>query len=119
MATFPKLKTNAVAQYPFGRQRQYKNQTVSFVDGTDQRYRDHRGPRTEWSIQLAELDENELASLEEFFLANEGAFGTFSFTDPIDGQSYDNCSLSSDSLQLLSFAEMRGNTKLTIVLNNS
>ena len=119
MATFPKLKSNAVAQYPFGGQQFYRNQTVTFVDGTDQRYRDSSGPRTEWSIQLDELDETELTALDEFFLANQGADGVFSFTDPSDGQEYDNCSLGSDSLQLLTIAEMRGSTKLTVVQNHS
>jgi hypothetical protein len=117
--TFPKLKSNAVAQYPFGRQQSYQNQTVAFVDGTDQRYRDSGGPQVKWSIQLDELDETELASLEEFFLANQGAFGVFSFVDPSDGQQYDNCSLSSDALALLSIAEMRGSTKLTVIRNQT
>jgi hypothetical protein len=117
--TFPRLKSSAIAQYPFGRERRYQNQTVSFVDGTDQRYRDCSGPRTEWTIQLDEIDENEMASLEEFFLSNQGQFGVFSFTDPTDGREYDNCSLSSDSLTLLSVGEMRNSAKLTIVLNIS
>jgi hypothetical protein len=116
--TFPKLKSNAVAQYPFGRQQSYRNQTVAFVDGTDQRYRDCGSPQVQWSIQLDELDESELASLEEFYLANQGAFGEFSFTDPYDGKQYDNCSLWSDSLALVSITEMRGSTKLTVVRNH-
>ena len=51
----------------------------------EQRYRDSAGARLEWEIQLSELDEGELAAIEEFFLANQGAFGSFSFTDPWDG----------------------------------
>jgi phage-related protein len=117
MATFPQLKTNAIAQYPMARREQFQNQTVRFVDGSDQRYRDSAGARMEWEIQLSELDEGELAAIEEFFLASQGAFGSFSFTDPWDGHVHDNCSLAADVVGLTSVAEMRGSTKLTVVRN--
>ena len=117
MATFPRLKTNAIAQYPVARRAQFQNQTVRFVDGSEQRYRDSAGARLEWDIQLSELDEGELAAIEEFFLARQGAFGSFSFTDPWDGHVYDNCSVGADELTLLTAGEMRGNTKFTVVRN--
>jgi len=117
MASFPKLKTNAIAQYPVARRERFQNQTVRFVDGGEQRYRDSAGARLEWDIQLSLLDEGELAAIEEFFLANQGAFGSFSFTDPWDAQVYDNCRVSADVLTLLSVAEMRGSAKLTVVRN--
>jgi hypothetical protein len=117
MATFPKLKTNAIAQYPVARRAQFQNQTVRFVDGSEQRYRDSGGARLQWDIQLSELDEGELAAIEEFFLASQGAFGSFTFTDPWDGQVYTNCSVAADELALATVAEMRGSTKLTVVRN--
>ncbi len=85
MVTFPKLKTNAIAQYPVTRRAQFQNQTVRFVDGSQQRYRDSGIGTAEWEIQLSLLDEGELAAIEEFFLARQGSFGIFSFTDPWDG----------------------------------
>jgi phage-related protein len=117
MATFPKLKTNAIAQYPLARREQFQNQTVRFVDGREQRYRDSAGARLEWEIQLSQLDENELAAIEEFFLERQGAFGRFSFTDPWDGKVHDNCSVAEDGLALIMAAEMRGSTRLTVVRN--
>src|SRR5450755_4372217 len=117
MATFPRLKTNAIAQYPMARRAQYQNQTVRFVDGSEQRYRDSGGQRLQWDIQLSELDEGELAAIEEFFLASQGAFGSFTFTDPWDGQVYNNCSVAADELALATLAEMRGGMQLTIVRN--
>ena len=117
MATFPQLKTGAVAQYPVVRHGEYLNQTVRFVDGTDQRYRDSGVPRESWQISLSGLDETELAAIEEFFLASQGAFGSFSFTDPWDGQVYDDCSVAADELSLVTVAEMRGSTRLTVVRN--
>jgi phage-related protein len=118
MASFPKLKTNAIVQYPLTRREKFQNQTVRFLDGSQQRYRDSGAPRLEWEIQLSLLDEGELAAIEEFFLASQGGFGTFSFTDPWDGRVHDNCSVAADDLALLTVAEMRGNTKLTVVRNN-
>ena len=117
MATFPRLKTNAIAQYPVARRVQYQNLTVRFVDGSEQRYRDSGAARMRWDIQLSELDEGELAAIEEFFLMSQGAFGSFSFTDPWDGHVYDNCSVGADALTLLSEGEMRASTKLTVVRN--
>ena len=117
MATFPKLKTTAMAQYPMARRARFQNQTVRFVDGSEQRYRDSAGTRLQWEIQLSELDEGELAAMEEFFLAGQGAFGSFTFTDPWDGQVYDNCSVAADELAVTTVAELRGSTKLTIVRN--
>src|ERR1022692_1888725 len=117
MATFPKLKTNAIAQYPVSRREQFQNQTVRFVDGSEQRYLDSGGARMQLVIQFRGLAKAELAPIEEFFLASQGAFGSFSFTAPWDGHVYDNCSVSADTLTLLTEGEMRGSTKLTVVRN--
>ena|SRR5438105_9976598 len=117
MATFPALKTSAVAQYPATRYVRFQNQTVRFVDGTEQRYRDASGPLHRWEIHLSELDEGEMAVLEEFFAANQGAFGNFAFTDPWDGQVYGNCSLMTDGVALTAAGEMRRSTLLTVVEN--
>ena len=117
MANFPILKTAAVAQYPATRYVLYRNQTVRFVDGTEQRYRDASGPLHRWGIRLSELDDSEIAAVEEFFAANQGAFGSFAFTDPWDGQVYSNCSLAGDSLDLQALTEMRGSASLVVVEN--
>ena len=117
MANFPILKTTAVAQYPAVRYVQFRNQTVRFVDGTEQRYRDASGPLHRWGIKLSDLDESEIAAIEEFFEANQGAFGSFAFTDPWDGQMYSNCSLTGETLDVRAQAEMRGGTTLTVVEN--
>jgi hypothetical protein len=117
MATFPKLKTGAVAQYPIARRKQFANQTVRFVDGTDQRFRDRGAANIRWVVELSGVDESELAALEEFFLTNNGAYGSFEFTDPWDGHVYHDCSLDFDDLGVMTVAEMRCLTRLTVVLN--
>lgn len=117
MATFPVLKTEAVAQYPVSKAIQFKNQVLRFVDGVEQRYRDSAGPLHRWVIQLNELEESELEALEAFFTANQGRFASFTFTDPWDGTQYSNCSLESDEIDLMSMEEMRGTTTVVVVEN--
>jgi hypothetical protein len=119
MATFPQLKTGAVAQYPATKSLRYQNQTLRFLDGTEQRYRDSAGPLHRWVIDLNELDESEMAAFEQFFEDNQGRLGSFAFTDPWDGTQYAKCSLASDELGLSSLEEMRGKTSLTVVENRS
>ena len=117
MATFPTLKTGAVAQYPASRVFRFQQQILHFIDGTDQRYRDCAGPLYTWVISLNNLDEAEMAALEAFFVENQGAFGSFTFTDPWTGQAYQNCSLSSDEMDMAALGEMRGKTSLTVIQN--
>ncbi len=119
MATFPQLKTGAVAQYPATKSFRLQNQTIRFLDGTEQRYRDTAGPLHQWVIRLTDLDESEMAAFEQFFAANQGRLGSFAFTDPWDGTQYSNCSLASDGLTLSFLGEMRGQTSLTVVENRS
>jgi hypothetical protein len=115
--TFPRLKTDAVAQYPLTTTLTFQNQTLTFLDGAQQRYRDSAAARIKWEIRLTDLDEGELAALEEFFLTNQGAFGNFTFTDPRDGSIYETCSLEADGLQVETIAEMRCSTNLIVTQN--
>lgn len=117
MATFPALKTKAVAQYPASKAIQFQNQVLRFVDGLEQRYRDSMGPLHRWVISLRELDESEMTALEDFSVSNQGRFGSFSFTDPWDGRTYANCSLAADDLDVMASGEMRGKTSLMITEN--
>jgi len=117
--TFPKLRTNAVAQYPASRRVQFQNQVLRFVDGTAQRYRDSSGPLRQWEIRLDQLNEGEMAAIEQFLADNQGCFGSFSFADPWDGQVYEACSFGNDALGLISEAEMNGRTSFTVKQNRS
>lgn len=114
---FPKLRTNAIAQYPAIRTIRFQNQVLPFLDGKSQRYRNSGGPLREWEIRLDQLDEREMAAIEQFFSDNQGESGKFSFTDPWDGQVYANCSFSDRSLVLTSVAEMRSQTGFRVRQN--
>ena len=117
MATFPRLKTGAVAQYPAIRSIRFQNQTLRFLDGHAQRYRDAGRGLLLWKIRLDQLDEGEQAAVEDFFSQNQGAFGSFAFTDPHDGHVYANCSLESDGLELATLSEMHSSIILAVVEN--
>lgn len=117
MPTFPRLKTNAVAQYPAARSLRFQNEVLRFLDGGEQRYRDCSGAQRRWEIRLSLLDESEVAALEAFFLANRGAVGTFEFTDPWTGETHPNCSLESDDFEVSFLAEMNSSASLAIVQN--
>jgi hypothetical protein len=117
MATFPPLQTTAVAQYPAGKSLRFQNQIVRFLDGNEQRYRDSAGPLHRWVIRLDQLNETEMAAIENFFFSNQGSFANFAFVDPWDGTSYANCSLASDQLELASLADLRGRTSVTVIEN--
>jgi len=119
MADFPRLKTGVVMQYPAARQRHFSTHIVQFVDGQEQRYRDSKGPLHRWIIQLEMLDESELASIEEFFSAQQGQYASFTFTDPSDGVVYADCSLTDDELLMDFQSEMQGSTLLVIRENRS
>ena len=115
--TFPKLRTNALAQYPATRSIQFENQVLQFVDGTAQRYRDSSSTLLQWQIRLDLLDEREMAAIEQFLQDNQGAFGSFAFTDPWDQQVYPNCSFANGDLALTSVSEQQGQTTLTVRQN--
>jgi hypothetical protein len=116
---FPTLKTGAVMQYPATRRLNYNTDTIRFLDGTEQRFRDNPSVLHQWTIQLDLLDESELAALDQFFITNQGRFGSFSFTDPWDGTVYPNCSLAKDTFSFQLRGEMRGKTAVTVCENRT
>jgi phage-related protein len=104
MASFPALKTGAVAQYPSDRTRRFSTQVLRFLDGGEQRFAGFSAPLKRWLIRLELLDESELAGIEDFFVEQGGQAGTFTFTDPWDGTVHTNCSFEVDTMK----ADYRG-----------
>jgi phage-related protein len=119
MATFPLLKTGAVMQYPAKATIRYSNRLIKFVDGGEQRYRDTPAPLHEWLIRLDMLDEAEMKAFEEFFVEQEGQFGSFLFTDPKDSVQYPDCSLMIDDFDFTLDGERRGKTSMVVKENRS
>jgi hypothetical protein len=119
MASFPALKTGAVAQYGSDRVRRFSTQVLRFLDGSEQRFPGFGTPLRQWVIRLDLLDESELANLELFFEDEDGRAGSFSFTDPWDGTVYTSCSFGSDEMAL-EFQEIaRGKTQVVVKENRT
>ena len=119
MANFPRLKTNSVMQYPATRDFRFANAVLRFVDGGEQCYRESRDALRRWMVRLDLLDEAELANLQSFFVAEQGRFGSFSFTDPWDGTEFADCSLDQDRFEFELSGEMRAQTVLMVRQNRS
>ena len=119
MATFPALKTGAVAQYGSGRMRRFSTQVFRFLDGGEQRFQEFGAPLRRWTIRLSLLDEAELAELESFFETQGGRAGAFAFPDPWDGTVYANCSFDDDEMRLEYAGQARGTASVTVKENRS
>lgn len=105
MADFPRLQSGAVAQYPSSGNLKASTRVLRYVDGSEQRYRETAIPARSWTLHLNRITEQEMAAIEEFFMAQQGSFGQFTFTDPHDGVAYPDCSFDSDSLHSHIFGE--------------
>ncbi|HVV45658.1 MAG TPA: hypothetical protein VHC72_10640 [Bryobacteraceae bacterium] len=93
MATFPTfLKTGAVAQLPLARATKFVTQSVRFLDGSRQTYSITGAGLRRWELHLNRLDEAELAAVMAF--AEEIGTGSFSFTDPVTGETAAKCVIS-------------------------
>ncbi|MEQ1886683.1 MAG: DUF2460 domain-containing protein [Bryobacteraceae bacterium] len=119
MAEFPRLKTDAIAQYPLERVTVFSNSLFRFIDGGEQRIPRYRAPMRRWRIELQLLDESEMAAIADFFELQHGRAGIFSFTDPWDGAVYPSCSFDADQAVLHSVAVSRGETALVIKENRT
>ena len=119
MASFPALKTGAVAQYGSDRTRTFSTHVLRFVDGGEQRFPKFGVQLMQWVIRLDLLDESELYTLEQFFEDEGGRAGTFSFTDPWDGVVYPSCSFGSDDLAMQFQDVARGKMQVVVKENRT
>jgi hypothetical protein len=119
MSDFPTLKTGAVLQYPAQKATRFSTQVLRFIDGSEQRFRNYQTPLRQWVIQLDLLDQTELQALRDFFWDQAGAAQSFSFSDPWDGTTYQNCNLENDEMLDELLDEVKGKTTLTISQNRT
>ena len=91
MNTFPAISSAAVTQYPAVIQYSQPVQVLEFLDGSDQRYQSQPLPLRSWRINLAQLNEDEIQLIENFFMNQEGANTPFTFPDPFSGTAVNNC----------------------------
>jgi phage-related protein len=113
MASFPKLRTGAVAQYPAERQTRFSTRVVEFVDGREQRFPEFGRRLRRWVIRLDYLNATELAEVATFFDQAGGA-ASFRFVDPWDGSEHSNCVVENAEFAAESLSESRNRTEVII-----
>ena len=113
MTTFPTLlKTGAIAQYPLGRALGLSTQSVQFLDGSRQTYQIGGAGLRRWVVSLDLLDETELSAIISF--AEQTGTGTFSFTNPVTGETAAKCVFSGEQLSTSLLNELDGAVTLGI-----
>jgi hypothetical protein len=112
MATFPLLKTGAVAQYPLDSAVSFSTQAVRFMDGSQQRFRVYGTGLRRWTLKLDQLDAQELAAVIAF-VEQQGS-AVFAFTDPVTGDNAATCMISGQQFDATMKGEMSGQTTVVI-----
>lgn len=112
MASFPALKTGAVAQYPLGYGLSFSTQAVRFMDGSQQKFRLYGNGLRRWTLKLSLLGEDELSAVIAF-VEQQGST-PFAFTDPATGSVASNCVISGQQFDAAMSGEMRGHTTIVI-----
>lgn len=113
MSTFPVLlKTGAIAQYPLNRTVSLPTQAVRFLDGSQQTYQLTGAGLRSWTIRLDLLDETEVSAVIAF--AEQIGTGTFSFTNPVTGETAAMCVLAGEQLETALMNELDGTATLGI-----
>jgi|SRR5579863_6952342 len=112
MATFPVLKTEAVAQYPLDRGVRYSTQAVRFMDGSQQKFRLIGVGLRRWTLKLDLLDERELGAFIAF--VEQQGTASFAFKDPVTGDNVTSCVISGQQFDATMNREMDGQTTVLI-----
>jgi hypothetical protein len=116
--TFPVLDSGAVMQYPAPVITGQGVGVVRFLDGSDQRYLTQGRTFRSWKVDLQLLSESELAAIEQFFDAQQGDYGIFSFPDPFSGTAVPNCRFAHPSLETTYVDVDSGATSLWVIETN-
>jgi hypothetical protein len=112
MATFPVLKTGAVAQYPLDFGVRFSTQSVRFMDGSQQKFRLYGAGLRRWTLRLDRLDEQELSAVIAF-VEQQGS-AVFAFTDPLTGATAATCMISGQQFDASMNDELSGQTTIAI-----
>jgi hypothetical protein len=111
--TLPRLKTNAIAQYPLRSRVDYATTILHHVDGSEQRFPRFKNKIPMWIVSLDLLDDVELTRFREFFLAVQVSGESFSFIDG-HGVEHANCVFLENELEARSQGEGQHSMQFTI-----
>jgi phage-related protein len=88
---------------------------IRFLDGVDQRFLSQGKQFRRWQIKLELLNDAEVGQLENFFDSQQGAYTSFTFTDPITGLNVPNCRIEASELSTLHKGTNVGSISLWVV----
>jgi len=83
MLAFPQLPSGAVAQYPINKRCVQRTIVNTLTDGHMVTLADPGAALWQWLLAYQNLDDTELATLQEFFATCEGQLNAFTFLDPL------------------------------------
>lgn len=83
MLVYPQLATGALSQFPVQRRHNLRTLVNTAADGTVIKLADPGAETLEWQLNYSALSDAELAALQQFFTAAEGALNNFTFLDPV------------------------------------
>ncbi len=124
--SFPTLSFGSVAEYPL-------TDTSSFMSDVNE---SPLGPRFVWSwygssltnfptgylkawrLSYPLISDADRATLETYFLGQQGRYGSFSFTSPIDSTTYSHVRFASDSLAIKHLTKNQQSTEITLIQTN-
>ncbi len=82
MNCFPQLLSGASGQFPLRRSTITRTVRNQCLDGREIKLADPAGSTTQWQLTFQELTDNEVQSIEQFFVSMEGPLTAFTFLDP-------------------------------------
>jgi hypothetical protein len=83
MSFYPQIGQGSVAQFPLRRTRKWRAITNQLESGEQFIVPDTTGGQIEWYLRYSDLSDAETASLNNLFAASFGAYGSFTFIDPL------------------------------------
>jgi len=117
MPTFPTLTTGAILQYPSVKRFSYSTRVMTFLDGSEQRFRQYPVQVQFWLVKLDKLTEDEVHKVETFIGMQLTQSAPFLFTDPWDGVEHPDCTIASDDFE--SAFDLNGRGSLSLVIRNN
>lgn len=107
-SSLPSLASGAVTQLPWSKSRKYATNMTDLESG-DRISLPLRGgglsglpttPARAWQVVMRSIRDSEAASFVDFFVSQNGRFGSFSWQDPDTLVTYTGCRFGSDDLEV-------------------
>ena len=94
MASFPTIRSGAVALYPLARGTERKTRVIKFIDDSEQRWR-QAPPLASFLLEFTDINSRDLSTLRVFWVTTKGRVDkTWDFT--ILGTTYSHLGFDSD-----------------------